>query len=326
MKSFNILFILISFLLLSCEAKTDQSQSKKSIAPKKESPQSPAVKMNDSTDVEISYDYHLNKPDITMMLASKLVEISGLSFDQKANQLLAINDEKGRLYQLDPETGDIIEDTKFGKKGDYEGVEIVDQSIFILESSGQLNLMQKNSDEKATKIRTTLRQVNDLEGLGYDKKTKSLLLACKGSSNISAKQKLKKTKAVYSLTLADTSFSEDPVFTIEDVALEAFINSQEEYSQISESKKKKYLKRIKSFSPSAIAQHPEEDSFYILSSQGKTLVVIDRTSKILSATFLNDSVHRQPEGICFDGNSNMYVSNEGKLGLAKIHKYIPKVN
>ena len=270
-----------------------------------------------------SFDYDLNQPNLSMALSSKLLEISGLSYDPKEDVLLAINDEKGRLYKLNPNDGDIIEDIKFSKKGDYEGIEIIGESIFILESSGQLNLIKNNSDEKAIRIHTVLREANDLEGLGYDKNTNALLLACKGNSNILAKQKLKKTKAVYSLSLVDTTISEEPIFKITDQELEEFVRQEENYKGLSESNKKKHLRRIKSFAPSAIAQHPVLDHFYILSSVGKTLIVIDRASNILSATFLDDWMHRQPEGICFDDDSNMYIANEGKFGVGKIYFYNP---
>ncbi|MBK7408618.1 MAG: SdiA-regulated domain-containing protein [Saprospirales bacterium] len=81
------------------------------------------------------------------------------------------------------------------------------------------------------------------------------------------------------------------------------------------------------FAPSALAIHPLTGHLYLLSSVGKLLVVLDReTGAIIYVQKLKKSVHPQPEGICFDPDGTMYISNEGKDGNGLIHKfaYLPK--
>ena len=36
---------------------------------------------------------------------------------------------------------------------------------------------------------------------------------------------------------------------------------------------------------------------------------------------LDKKLHAQPEGITFDEEGNLYISNEGKNGIAMLYKY-----
>jgi uncharacterized protein YjiK len=65
------------------------------------------------------------------------------------------------------------------------------------------------------------------------------------------------------------------------------------------------------FHPSALAQHPVSHNWYILSSVNKLLVITDRTWKVKEVHHLNPSIYTQPEGVAFDKNANLYISNEG---------------
>ena len=75
------------------------------------------------------------------------------------------------------------------------------------------------------------------------------------------------------------------------------------------------------FRPSAIAIHPLTDEIYITSSVGKLLVVLDREGLISDVHALNPALFRQPEGICFSPEGDLYISNEGKEGKGYILKF-----
>ena len=81
--------------------------------------------------------YDINKPNIIIEMPKKLKEISGLSF-YKDNQLACVNDEKGTVFIYDLEYQKITETIEIGKNGDYEGIEVVNDEIFIMKSNGKI--------------------------------------------------------------------------------------------------------------------------------------------------------------------------------------------
>ena len=158
-----------------------------------------------------------------------------------------------------------------------------------------------------------------MEGLGYDPTTQSLLLALKGKAKIKSDQELKKSKAVYTFSIATEICSEEPFLVISDDALEDFVNKA--YVNRNNDVHKSRLKRAKSFAPSAVAKHPTEDNYYLLSSVGRLMLVVNNKSEIISLDFLDGDIHVQPEGICFGDDGDLYISNEGRFGIARIFRF-----
>ena len=66
-----------------------------------------------------------------------------------------------------------------------------------------------------------------------------------------------------------------------------------------------------SFRPSALAKNPGTGEWYILSSVNKALVIADAAWHVKSVYPLQSSLFVQPEGIAFDNQNNLYISNEG---------------
>ena len=126
-------------------------------------------------------NYDLAKPDFTAVLDDDLEEISGLSLSADGQKLLAIQDEDGMVFELDKATGLVTDDYTFHKEGDYEGVEMVGESVFVVKSNGKIyEIHQAGEDRQQTiKYTTALNKEYDVEGLGYDPVRKCLLLACK---------------------------------------------------------------------------------------------------------------------------------------------------
>jgi len=162
---------------------------------------------------------------------------------------------------------------------------------------------------------------NDVEGLGYDPKKSELIFACKGSPNLKGHKKYKHSKAYYTYNIETKKFNEEPKFVLDDDQLIDFVSEKMKGNEISKSKLKKLKKRIKEFSPSAIAKHPKENHFCIISSVGKSLVVCDDDGFVLDIVFLNPDIHSQPEGITFDSDGRIYISNEGLSLVAKIYQF-----
>jgi uncharacterized protein YjiK len=65
------------------------------------------------------------------------------------------------------------------------------------------------------------------------------------------------------------------------------------------------------FHPSALARNPVSHDWYVLSSVNKLLVIADDKWKIRDVYPLNPDFFTQPEGMAFDADNNLYISNEG---------------
>jgi uncharacterized protein YjiK len=130
--------------------------------------------------------YDLNNPE-KCALPYSLIEISGLTISEDASALYAVNDEKGLIYQL--EACEITTRYDFGKNGDYEGIELVNNKMYIVKSNGKITVYNMNSLLEETIYGNKLTVDNDVEGLGYDPELNLLLLACKADAHLKKKKK-----------------------------------------------------------------------------------------------------------------------------------------
>jgi len=231
--------------------------------------------------------------------------------DFKGNLPKAINDEAGRLYTIDPEDCSLLEKKKFGKDGDYEGLAIVGNIVYVVEANGNITPIDIRKPKVKKTIKTSLTTANDVEGLCFDPATNELVLACKGTPALKKKHKLKNTKAFYAFDLNRKELNDYPKFTINDGQLEEHFKHYLD-DDLSKKQRKKLKNRLLNFSPSAIAKHPIEENFYILSSIGRLLLICNNHGRITDIQFLNSKKFSQPEGICFAPDGTLFISNEGR--------------
>ncbi len=273
-----------------------------------------------------SFPYNFRDPDKILILHPELDEISGLSMAANNTDLLAINDEKGIIYLIDTKDGSIKDKHKFASSGDYEGIEIKGDQVYILKSNGHIYQYNWTTKKFVERIKNRLSFSNDLEGLAFDKNSNHLLLACKGRASLSKHEKNKSKKAIYKYDLNHGNLDTIPFFTVSDNNLILFVNNMTSKKNISKSAKKKLLSRVKEFSPSGIAIHPLSGNYYILSSVGKVIIVVNQDFVINHVEYLNNNIHYQPEGICFASDGTLYISNEAKGLKAKIFSYSLNLN
>ena len=260
--------------------------------------------------------YDHGNPEVCS-LPSALKEISGLTQVTRSGNIFTINDEKAIIYEVN--NCKIISENKFDKSGDYEGIEMIDDQIYVLKSNGNLIQYDTKSEKKIKEIRNPLNLSNDTEGLAYDETKKLLLIACKGSPNIKKHKKMKNAKAVYAYDIVQDDFSKEPYLVIREDDTEEFFEKSKD-NDWSKKESKKRLERVLDFSPSAIAQNPIDKNYYLLSTVGKSMLVMNDKSEILDMIFLDHDAYRQPEGLCFDSSGNMFISNEGRGSKANILK------
>lgn len=263
------------------------------------------------------FPYDINYPDTTFVLEDKLREISGLSISGDGKKLYAVQDELGTIFILSTETGTILKEIPFWKKGDYEGIEVVEGgSTWVVKSNGKLyELIEQENTSRPhlVRYRTGLLDQLDIEGLGYDSEKQLLLLAAKGRppEALTGKDSVRYIFLVNPQT--GQLSQENPGYSIRLDAIQAYIEKNEPAAK--EDTFKKFFKKDSAdfnLGPSGVAVNPLDQSIYIISSVGKILIVLSKENEILHIVKLDKDVHAQPEGICFASDGTLYISNEGK--------------
>ncbi len=270
--------------------------------------------------------YQLNRPNETFLMIDELNEISGLTIAKDGQSLWAVQDEKGKLYQLDIKNGEVLRDIKFHKAGDYEGIEVVGDDVFVVKSTGTIYQVKNagTNEQTMTKFNGFLSRENDVEGLGYDAANGRLLLACKGvPATGESFEEIRYKKVIYSFDLKNSNLNDQPTYSIQ---LERICKYLDQNKTLKQYEKLKTFfnagKENLTFNPSAIAVHPHSKHIYILSSVGKVLIMLDSKGKIIGIEKMDKSIHRQPEGIAFAADGTLYIANEGKGGKARIHRFV----
>ncbi len=277
---------------------------------------------------DYDFPYRMSQPVQVFELPKKLVEISGLSLTGGPNdQLAVIQDEEGIVFFIDKKTGEVTRELAFGKDGDYEGVEVVGKDVYIVKSSSKIYHVKNfgSDDQEVSKYSTPLTKEHDVEGLGYDPQTNALLLACKGEpkQDKSAKENERLfAKAVYRFPLSSYKLDSIPAMVInrQDI-LDYFQNHPPLIKVNKEGEVKASNPEKLPCYPSAIAIHPISGNYYISSSKGKVLFIVSPQGEILHLEKLDKRIHPQPEGLAFDKDGTLYLSNEGRDGPARIYRF-----
>ena len=243
------------------------------------------------------FPYRLDAPDTVLSLAQEeLREISGLSATHKKGMLCAVSDERGEIFFIDAATGAVLQRVLFREKGDFEGVEMVQDRLYAVRSNGQLYEIEgwQRRKPRVKCYETPLTKRDDVEGLAYDPNRRALLLACKGIPDSAHERR------IYAFDLLGKSLIETPVYRIDPRQ----INEKVPYA---EGEKQHF------FSPSGIAIHPSTQEVFVLSTSLKRLVVLDySTGSLRYAARLDRDIMPQPEGIAFDAEGRLFIASEGK--------------
>ncbi len=237
--------------------------------------------------------YDLNNP-IKYAMPKDLEEISGISFYKGDHKILyAEQDEEGKLYWL--KAGDTkANHFSFGKHGDYEDVALTNNMAVLLRSDGVLfsfpfngvNMVANNVHEWKNILPS-----GEYESMYADVADNKLYVLCKNCET----DKNNKTSSGY-------------IFQFKDNQSIALIG---QFSIIAKDIAKLVLKNKIAFRPSALAKNTLTNQWYIVSSVNKMLVVTDEHFQVKNIYHLDPKLFVQPEGIAFDNEGNLYISNEG---------------
>lgn len=233
--------------------------------------------------------YDLTRPE-TFVMPDVLHEISGIGFkDGNSDVLYTEQDEEGRVYYL--RLGDKqARSVKFGKRGDFEDITLVGDLVVMLRSDGVLFSFPFSGiaagDIHDTREWTGLLPPGEYEGLYGDAAARLVYVLCKHCGG-------KGGGYVFRLD-NDSTLRSAGDFNIDTKGLRG--------------------KSDRGFHPSALTKNDRTNEWYILSSVNKLLVVTDVQWRVKAAYPLNPAVFNQPEGIAFDRDGNLYISNEGGVG------------
>ena len=257
---------------------------------------------------DIGYD--LSNPYLTLVLPDTLREISGIALVDSST-IACIQDENGILFLYDIHQNRIKKQFTFYNNGDYEGICLKDTSIFVLRSDGALfEISNYESDNVHVTPYPTQIQGSNNEGLCYDKVHDRLLIARK--NKIAKGKAFKNKRAIYEFNLKTRLLNRDPVFEF-DVDSIKKIASKEKIELPTKSKKKgKVAEPIIRFASSEIAIHPITKKLFLLSSTDHLLFIIDEHGTIEHIEKLNQTIFKQPEGITFQENGDILITNEGQ--------------
>jgi len=255
-------------------------------------------------DVEHRFPYDFERPHNIVKLPKDLTEISGLAGWFVEDDVLAIQDEDGKLFIVDTQTGNVKSDYKFGKDRDYEGISRVDSMIYVLERDGDIHQVKYRAGQESfdsDKIETDFSYRNDTEGICYDARTNSLLIVPKAQELNPQKEDYR--HGVYAVDLATGEMEPQPRFYVDEFAIgEVVYGKQMPYSM----------------KPSGVAVDPLTGDIYVIASVGNIMVVIDRESDIKQIELLKEKTLTQPEGITFNTAGDLFISSEGRGGKAVI--------
>lgn len=239
--------------------------------------------------------YDFGKPD-KFSMPSSLLEISGIAFHNGiSDTVYSIQDEDGKLFR---QKWDVKKQyhMKFAPKGDFEDLAIFNEMVFVLKSDGVIYsfpFTEAVKDESNTvKVRKGLIPKEEYEGMYADPQTNKVYVLCK---KCDLDKKMKQVTGY----VFDYNAESDSLITLGDFKVDL-------------SRLKELNSKLKtSLSPSALAKNPKTNEWYILSSTNKLLLIADANWNIKEAHRLNSSTFNQPEGIAFDRDLNLYISNEG---------------
>lgn len=232
-------------------------------------------------------------------LPGRLDEISGLAFTSDG-RLFAHDDERGRIYEIDPHSGEVGKHFDVGDKvrrDDFEGIAIAGERFFLISSMGMLYEFREVGDGRYAEYRTTDTRVGvtcEVEGLDYDPADDALLIACKVSTP---------DRGVIVVHRLPLDSARDRLAPIEIPMSQLAAHGLGE-----------------GFAPSAIAVDPT-GTLLILSGRDGALIEVDRNGRMMAGIRLSKRRHPQAEGLAFGPDGTLYISDEQNGHDARLTAY-----
>jgi len=273
---------------------------------------------NQRTGSIMSFGYDLSVPDRIYFLPRILQEISGITELDDAS-IACIQDEQATIFIHDINKNEIIRRLTVGDSGDYEGIARVDKTIFILRSDGLLSEITnfESGEFKKTDYSTGIPWKNN-ERICYDRNNNRLLIAPKETPGKDSGNK--NLRFIYGFSLSSHKLINEPVFRF-DLSLIKKFALENKIKVPMKGKKREKEKPDLELKITEIGIHPITGNLFALSGTERILYIFDMNGNIRYIKRLDSDLFRQPEGITFMNNGDMYISNEGKKKLPTLVRF-----
>ena len=232
-------------------------------------------------------------------MPQELVEISGIAWLDK-DRFACVQDELGKIFIYSLASRSVVNEIPFGDAGDYEGIAVTGGTAYVVRADGKLFEVAgfESGKPSVKQYATHLTVKQDVEGLCYDAKGGRLLVSIKGSETHT-----KDYKGIYGFDLSSKTMAKEPVYKI-DLTQPALTSG----------------KKKNTFQPSDLEIHPKSGDLYITDAATGKLAVMKTSGEVTQVYSLSKSEFTQPEGISFNNQGEMFISNEGAKGKGNILK------
>jgi hypothetical protein len=272
---------LLVLLLVSCNAFSDQQ--KEYTSPK---------------------GYKLTEPQ-RFRVRESMQEISGIQLFPDEHHIFSINDEQGKIFEIDLTANKPYPNSKFDRSGDYEDLAHTDKGWIVLKSNGTLYQVHDIFTDSVTSTEYSFFKTGkqEFESIYPDAAGNSLIVVCKQCEE----DKGQRASSAYRFNLATMQYDTVPAYRIDVTEIAKAAGNE-----------------MKNFRPAAVAVHPIEKRLYMVDAINNLLVITDMNGKVQEAHHLKSRLFEQPEGLSFAPNGDMYISNEAGEGIADILKFAYK--
>ena len=238
-------------------------------------------------------------------LPGRLEEISGLAMTLD-NRLMAHNDEKAVIYEIDYRNGAItkafqLADMKAPVNGDFEGIATVNDQVYLVTSSGRIYEGSRGAEGESVLYNSYATGVGrdyEIEGLAYDATQQALLLMCKDARRADLKEQL----VLYRWSLDKKQLIEDAHIVIPVIEFTRHIGGKE-------------------FQPSGIERHPVSGNYFVIAARQGAIAEVTPWGQVVAARQFPAQWHRQPEGITFAADGTLIIADEGSGKKARLTLY-----
>jgi len=238
-------------------------------------------------------------------LPDKLREISGLALTSD-ERLLAITDEEAIVYEIDYRDGGLVKAFAIGDptvRGDFEGIAVLEGTIWLLTSNGRLYSFAEGSDGERVpfeRINTGLGDQCEFEGLAAEPQTGRLLLVCKES-----KKKKKGLRIFEWLVGGDKNQKPIEIELDEDEIREGIDR-----------------KRV---NPSGITINFATGNRIVVAARQRVVFEITPDGRLIDVIMrLDADRHGQPEGIVMTRDGRFLIADEAGKRAARLTIYSPE--
>lgn len=246
-------------------------------------------------------DTAFGEPLARWIMPSTLAEISGLAI-LDSTRVLTHNDELAHVAVVDYRRGVVLKQFNVGEagsRGDFEGITVAGDRIFMIQSSG--TLYEFAEGEEGERVRytehdTKLGKECEFEGVAFDSTTSSLLLSCKRVT-----QGNEDRLVIYRWDLDRRALAPEPAVSIPASAVIGAYPWDE-------------------LRPSDITVDPRTGHYVLVAAQQRAFIELTPQGEVVQVRSLPDA-HPQAEGVAVTSDGILLVSDEASNSAGTITLY-----